>query len=313
MSDRWTARLSEYLDDELAPAERAACEAHLAGCGECRAAVADLRRVRERASALADRPPTADLWAGIAARIGAAPAAGVATGPAAAEPAVVPIASRRRRQFVFSLPQLAAAGIALAVASAGGATLLLRSQGDAPAGIAVQPVVPGATGDSGPVAAPVGDSAPQQLADVGQRPAESTAVAAPGVPEASGRTPQRAPAAGGRAPTPRFQVAAAEEQPGRLGDFGGMNRGRAPRRDPGYRIAAEDLEDVLEVNRDQLDPKTVATLERNLAVIDSAIADARRALEADPRNTYLNNYLARTMRRKIDLLRTAATVAAQRS
>ena len=32
MSDNWTARLSEYLDETLAPAERHALAAHLSGC-----------------------------------------------------------------------------------------------------------------------------------------------------------------------------------------------------------------------------------------------------------------------------------------
>ena len=54
-------------------------------------------------------------------------------------------------------------------------------------------------------------------------------------------------------------------------------------------------------------------IEQNLAVIDRAIADARRALAADPGNPYLSTYLAHTMRRKIDLLRQAATIAASRS
>jgi hypothetical protein len=50
-------------------------------------------------------------------------------------------------------------------------------------------------------------------------------------------------------------------------------------------------------------------LERNLAIIDSAVADAQRAVARDPQNAYLNAYLARTMRRKVDLLRQAASLA----
>ena len=36
MNDAWTDRLSEYLDDELSPAERAAIDEHLRGCPGCR-------------------------------------------------------------------------------------------------------------------------------------------------------------------------------------------------------------------------------------------------------------------------------------
>ena len=35
--DQWTNRLSDYLDDELPPQERAGLEAHLASCAECAA------------------------------------------------------------------------------------------------------------------------------------------------------------------------------------------------------------------------------------------------------------------------------------
>src|ERR687896_254863 len=103
MSDQWTDRLSEYLDGELKGSERAFLEAHLERCEDCQETLAGLRRVIVRARSLEDRPPAADLWAGVAERIGA---------PARA--AVVPI----RRRFTFSLPQLLAAGIALAVLSA---------------------------------------------------------------------------------------------------------------------------------------------------------------------------------------------------
>ena len=70
---------------------------------------------------------------------------------------------------------------------------------------------------------------------------------------------------------------------------------------------------MLEADRGTLDTTTVRIIEQNLAVIDRAIADARRALAADPGNAYLNAHLAGTMRRKIDLLRRAATIVASRS
>ena len=35
MTDNWTARLSEYLDETLAPTERQALAAHLTGCAGC--------------------------------------------------------------------------------------------------------------------------------------------------------------------------------------------------------------------------------------------------------------------------------------
>lgn len=67
--DPWLDRLSEYLDGELAPAERAACEAHLAGCAGCREVLADLQRLGREVRALAPRPPAHDLWPALAARL----------------------------------------------------------------------------------------------------------------------------------------------------------------------------------------------------------------------------------------------------
>jgi anti-sigma factor RsiW len=72
-----------------------------------------------------------------------------------------------------------------------------------------------------------------------------------------------------------------------------------------YEAAVTDLEQALEQGRSRLSPKTVAVLEKNLTRIDAAIAEARRALEADPANAYLNSHLANTMQQKIYLLQQA--------
>jgi anti-sigma factor RsiW len=110
MTDHLGERLSAYLDGELTGEALAAAEAHLAGCAECRALLDDLRRLTARAGSLDDRPPGQDLWPGVAARL-----AGDAALPA--------MARRPPRRLVFSIPQLAAAGIALAALSAGAAVL----------------------------------------------------------------------------------------------------------------------------------------------------------------------------------------------
>jgi hypothetical protein len=81
----------------------------------------------------------------------------------------------------------------------------------------------------------------------------------------------------------------------------------------GYDAAVDDLERVLAEGRGRLDTATVRVLEQNLAIIDRAIAQARRAVAADSSNLYLNSHLAETMRRKIDLLRQAATLVSAAS
>jgi hypothetical protein len=221
MSDQWTDRLSEYLDDELTAEDRAELEAHLRGCVKCGAVLADLKRVVARAQSLEDREPAHDLWPGIAARIGAA--------PATAE--VVPIDRARSRRWSFSLPQLVAAGFALMVLS-GGAAWLLH---------------------------PAGQAA------LATRPALS--------------------------PVPAVTAAATTRSASRS-----------------YDAAVADLERVLQEGRGRLDTTTVRVIERNLATIDSAIAQAQRAVAGDSANLYLNSHLAETMRRKLELLRQAAAL-----
>jgi predicted anti-sigma-YlaC factor YlaD len=110
--DPWTDRLSEYLDGELPEWERHALESHLESCAECSLIVSDLRRVVRRARTLKNPPPATDLWPGIAARIGV----GI---PQAQDVVDLDAQRRARRRWAFSLPQLAAAGIALMTVSGG--------------------------------------------------------------------------------------------------------------------------------------------------------------------------------------------------
>jgi anti-sigma factor RsiW len=78
--------------------------------------------------------------------------------------------------------------------------------------------------------------------------------------------------------------------------------------DAQYDAAVADLQRVLDKERPRLDPATVAVVEHNLQIIDSAIAQAQRALAADPANSYLSGHLVETRRRKLDLLRRAAAL-----
>ena len=64
-------QLADYLEGDLAPADRRQVEAHLATCVRCTALVRDLERIRADASELPELTPSADLWSGIARRIDA--------------------------------------------------------------------------------------------------------------------------------------------------------------------------------------------------------------------------------------------------
>lgn len=223
MSDQWTDRLSEYLDDELDVAGREALEAHLLECVECGHTLAQLRSVVARAGQVIDREPPQDLWPAIAARL-AVPQLEVVTADAAT--------ARGRRRVSFSIPQLAAASVAMMLMSAGTMYMLVR-----------------------------GDDAPQ------------VAEVAP-------------------VQTPPAPVGAAQV--------------RAVTRN--YDAAVQELETVLERNRNQLDTTTVRVLEQNLAIIDRAITEARAALGQEPANPYLSRYLDQAMQKKVQLLQRATSV-----
>ncbi len=210
--DLWTDRLSEYADDELTRDERLAVDEHLAGCDDCRQVLSELRAVTGRARSLADVPPATDLWPGVAADIGAA--------PATARPR-----DASSERFSFTLPQLVAARLALMVLS-GGMVWIARLGGERT--------------DFPPI-------------------------------------PRR---------TSRLSLPATFA-------------------DAHYDEAIADLQQTLEVERAKLDPETVRVLEQNLAAIDSAIEQCRRALEADPVNRYLTDHLVAAKKRKLALLRRA--------
>lgn len=76
-------------------------------------------------------------------------------------------------------------------------------------------------------------------------------------------------------------------------------------------LAAElaSLEETVSRARGTLDPNTVRVLERNLGIIEQAIADSQRALAQDPENDFLAEHLQRVYQRKVEYLRDAARAA----
>lgn len=70
------------------------------------------------------------------------------------------------------------------------------------------------------------------------------------------------------------------------------------------------MQQLLETRRSTLDSTTVAVLERNLAVIDTAIAESRAALLKDPASQFLATQLSRSYTTKLTLLRASATLPA---
>lgn len=162
-----SADLSAYLDQELAPAERARVSAHLEGCGRCAAQLADLRATATLMSALPVRRPSRPLVPSLTARwnwlrpirslstvasgafvmlflitavaqsgsdLGGGPATPFSrtpTGPAAAQPAAAPTTADARGAAVEEL-KLATASPVPAAAPGAAATAAPETQGSAP-------------------------------------------------------------------------------------------------------------------------------------------------------------------------------------
>ncbi|HET9251174.1 MAG TPA: zf-HC2 domain-containing protein [Candidatus Eisenbacteria bacterium] len=126
MSDRWTDLVSEYLDGCMEPATRRDMEAHLQTCTECSATLEDLRGIVARAAALPAPAASPEIWAGIEARLRAAAEAPAALRPARPRAARVRTAPWASWRISLTLPQLAAACVAVIALSGGLAYVLTR-------------------------------------------------------------------------------------------------------------------------------------------------------------------------------------------
>lgn len=222
--------LSELLDGDL-PAFRAGeVERHLRDCPECSDLLDELAEVRRRARALPHREPERDLWPEIEETIlrGEGKGAGVIR----LHPDAPDTSPGPRRGLHLSVPQAAAAGLALALFSGAVGAYL---NGPAPAGPGAEP---------GPAAEWV----------------QEVKRAEPGL-ESSAREVVR-------------------------------------------------LEELLARHRNELDPATVRTLEKNLALIDEAIRESIAALRDDPGNAFLRDHLARSVEAKESYLREATSLVA---
>jgi anti-sigma factor RsiW len=78
-----------------------------------------------------------------------------------------------------------------------------------------------------------------------------------------------------------------------------------------YASASAELATALDRARGKLAPATIAIIERNLAVIDGALAESRRALAADPGNAALERLVIAAWQQKVDLLRRAAALSTE--
>lgn len=75
-----------------------------------------------------------------------------------------------------------------------------------------------------------------------------------------------------------------------------------------YASASAELLDALDKARPHLSPTTIATIERSLRIIDTALEESRQALAKDPGNEALSQLVVAAWRQKLDLLRRATAL-----
>ena len=71
------------------------------------------------------------------------------------------------------------------------------------------------------------------------------------------------------------------------------------------------LRQIVDERRAELDPRTVGILDKNLQLIDSAIAESKAALAKDPASGFLAQQLTQAYDSKLQLLRGVATLPAR--
>ena len=273
--DEFADSLADFLERDLSEPARAGMEAHALTCAECGSLLADLRRLRIDAANLPVLVPSRDLWSGIAARIDA-PVIPLNAGHGAA----VVYASRvvgGGDRFRRGSWMVAAAAALIAVTSGITYFATMRSVDQRVSRTA-------AVGAAAPVVASV---------------ARDPAAAVAGTPSASSD-------ASVRIADPRTQPQAprlASGTPAVLASAASKNKLSA---EVTFDREIARLRTILLQRRAQIDPVTISIIERNLKVIDDAIAQCRAALAKDPASRFLMESLNNALETKVELMRTAA-------
>jgi hypothetical protein len=285
--DRVEPLLSEWADGTLPPDQRAVVETHLDGCERCADLAADLAAIATESRALPQLQPSRDLWAGIAARIEAPVVALDGQRQARLDPRQLTAAPARRWW------RTVAAAAALVVVTAG---VTWRMTVDRAREEAQRVAQADTARERDSVALPVTIAA----IDTGTRADTGTSAPSGQLAGTTGETGSRRAASD--AATRRVRAPQAALVPVAL-----------PVAAQAYDREIAAMRTIVDARRESLDPRTVRVLERNLKIIDEAIAESRAALAQDPASGLLAEQVTRAMRRKLDLLRTVADFPARTS
>ena len=268
--EAFDAALPDYLEGTMDGSMRASVERHLRECVRCTSLVRDLENITKEAALLPDLAPSRDLWAGIESRI-AAPVIALGATPA------------RQRKLAPAWMGIAAAAL---IVSTAGITYTLTARTIRSSAVAT--AIPSPTQTQSVAANPVTVTAAPEPA--------GTIDAGSSVPSGIARLAQN-----GSSPTPRrgVQATLASQTQTAINPADGV-----------YVKEIALLQDVVRQKKSQLDPSTVAIIERNLQIIDAAIEQSRAALIRDPASRMLSQQLTHALDKKVELLRTAAMLPA---
>lgn len=266
------AELADYLEGTLDDSVTEFAERHLRECVRCTSLVRDLEKIQKEAGALPDLAPSRDLWAGIEARIDAP---------------VIPLVARPEKRRRLTPAWMGAAAAALVMSTAG-ATYLLTARS-----LSSRPAVIMDAVRSSPTASPAG---------------QATSVDNP-ASQTSNDVATESPSASSKAEAVANNASNKPEAPS-VGRLVSRDPSTAAHPEAVYGKEIEMLQTIVRERKAQLDPATVAVIEKNLQIIDKAIEQSRAALARDPASILLSQQLSHALDKKVDLLRTAAMLPA---
>lgn len=137
----------------------------------------------------------------------------------------------------------------------------------------------------------------------------SITVPAPSTPTVAQTTPQTPAIADTAIPAPTTDTAQPRDRSTAPASVSLASN--KPSAEETYDVEIKRLRVILASRRASLDSTTISVIERNLKVIDDAIAQCRDALRRDPASRFLIESLNDALNTKVQLLRTAAMLPAR--
>jgi hypothetical protein len=118
------------------------------------------------------------------------------------------------------------------------------------------------------------------------------------LPMARNRSAAPAPAPAAAASTPAPTAAGGSVDPRSVE----LVQGEVDQAQRQMETAIAHMEQITKANQQALDPKTAATLEKNLGIIDQAIAETRAAVKSEPNSVAARETLFEALKQKVSVL-----------